>query len=90
MRQTLNPEVAKVLKRLHHPLDVILRCVRWYSVSVEPTALGRDDGRARDLCRSLDRTPLGDQIVANPGEGIPAFQAQGWEELADGRDLHQG
>ena len=31
MRQTLNPEVAKVLKRLHHPLDVILRCVRWYS-----------------------------------------------------------
>lgn len=31
MRQTLNPEVAKVLKRLHYPLDVILRCVRWYS-----------------------------------------------------------
>jgi len=31
MRQTLNPEVAKVLKRLHFPLDVILRCVRWYS-----------------------------------------------------------
>jgi hypothetical protein len=36
MRQTLNPEVAKVLKRLHYPLDVILLCVRWYSVSVEP------------------------------------------------------
>ena len=31
MRQTLNPEVAKVLKRLHYPLDVILLCVRWYS-----------------------------------------------------------
>ena len=31
MRQRLNPEVAKVLKRLHHPLDVILLCVRWYS-----------------------------------------------------------
>jgi len=31
MRQTLNPEVAKVLRRLHYPLDVILLCVRWYS-----------------------------------------------------------
>ena len=31
MRQTLNPELRKVLKRLHHPLDVILLCVRWYS-----------------------------------------------------------
>jgi len=31
MKQTLNPELRKVLKRLHHPLDVILLCVRWYS-----------------------------------------------------------
>jgi hypothetical protein len=31
MRQTLNPVVAKVLKRLHYPLGVILLCVRWYS-----------------------------------------------------------
>src|ERR1700741_4559010 len=28
--KTLNPAVAKVLKRLHYPLDVILLCVRWY------------------------------------------------------------
>jgi putative transposase len=26
----LNPAVARVLKRLHYPLDVILTCVRWY------------------------------------------------------------
>jgi transposase-like protein len=31
MRQALNPVMAKVLKRLHYPLDVILLCVRWYS-----------------------------------------------------------
>jgi len=31
MRQALNPLVAKVLKCLHYPLDVILLCVRWYS-----------------------------------------------------------
>jgi transposase-like protein len=28
--KTLNPAVARVLKRLHYPLDVILMCVRWY------------------------------------------------------------
>jgi transposase-like protein len=27
----LNPVLAKVFKRLHYPLDVILLCVRWYS-----------------------------------------------------------
>jgi putative transposase len=31
MKQAMNPAVAKVLKRLHFPLDVILLCVRWYS-----------------------------------------------------------
>ena len=30
MKQNLNSAVAKVLKRLHYPLDVILLCVRWY------------------------------------------------------------
>ena len=28
--KTLNPAVARVFKRLHYPLDVILTCVRWY------------------------------------------------------------
>jgi putative transposase len=30
LRKTLNPTVARELKRLHYPLDVILTCVRWY------------------------------------------------------------
>src|ERR1700682_2533228 len=30
MKQTMNPAVARVLKRLHYPLDVFLMCVRWY------------------------------------------------------------
>jgi len=29
-RKALPPGVAKVLKRLHFPVDVILLCVRWY------------------------------------------------------------
>ncbi len=28
--KALSPGVAKVLKRLHYPLDVMLLCVRWY------------------------------------------------------------
>ena len=28
--ETLNPAVARVPKRRHYPLDVILTCVRWY------------------------------------------------------------
>jgi putative transposase len=28
--KTLNPALAKVLKRLHYPLEVILTRVRWY------------------------------------------------------------
>lgn len=30
LMNTFNPAVARVLKRLHYPLDVILTCVRWY------------------------------------------------------------
>jgi len=30
MKKMLNPAVARVLRRLHYPLDVILTCVRWY------------------------------------------------------------
>jgi len=28
--KTLDPGVARVLKRLHYPLEVMLTCVRWY------------------------------------------------------------
>ncbi|MFM0150298.1 IS6 family transposase, partial [Paraburkholderia sp. RL18-085-BIA-A] len=29
-RKTLAAGIARVLKRLHYPLDVMLLCVRWY------------------------------------------------------------
>src|SRR5580704_13432225 len=29
-RKTLSAGIARVLKRLHYPLDVMLLCVRWY------------------------------------------------------------
>ena len=30
MKAILIPAMAKVFKRLHYPLDVMLLCVRWY------------------------------------------------------------
>ncbi len=30
LRTSLPGGIANVLKRLHHPVDVILLCVRWY------------------------------------------------------------
>ena len=30
IREKLNPAVARVRRRLHYPLDVILTCVCWY------------------------------------------------------------
>jgi putative transposase len=30
LMKPLNQAAARVLKRLHYPLDVILTCVRWY------------------------------------------------------------
>ena len=29
-QKTLSAGIARVLKRLHYPLDVMLLCVRWY------------------------------------------------------------
>jgi putative transposase len=30
MKQTLTPALARIFKRLHYPLDVMLMCVRWF------------------------------------------------------------
>jgi hypothetical protein len=91
MRQALNPIVAKVLKRLHYPLDVILHCVRRYGAY--PMSLRNLEGMMAEPGISVDqlgRAPLSDQIVAGPGGGVSALQAQGREELAHGRDIRQG
>jgi transposase-like protein len=40
--KTLNPAVARVLKRLHFPLDVVLTCVCWYVAC--PLSLWHPDG----------------------------------------------
>ncbi|MGF6937567.1 transposase-like protein [Paraburkholderia sp. UCT70] len=58
---TLVPGLAKILKRLHYPLEVILLCVRWYvdnslsSRNLEEMmmrASGRSSITIRRRCRS--------------------------------------
>jgi hypothetical protein len=80
---TLNPEVARVLKRLHYPLDVILTCVRWYMAY--PLSLRHLEEMMAERGISVDhstRTPLGHQAVAGTGESVSPWQAPGRKELA--------
>ena len=54
--KTFNPAVARVLKRLHYPLDVILTCVRWYVAY--PLSLRHLEEMMAErgrLCRDKDR-----------------------------------
>jgi putative transposase len=44
--KTLNPTLAKVLKRLHYPLEVILTCVRWYVAYPLSCGIWRNDMNA--------------------------------------------
>jgi hypothetical protein len=100
MTQTMNPAVAHVLKRLHYPLDVILMCVRWYVAyplslrhleeMVAERGIAVDHAPKGSPLGGFDRTPLGNQAVANTGEGIFPAQAARRKKLVNGRDVHQG
>jgi putative transposase len=78
--KALNPAVARVLKRLHFPLDVILTCVRWYvAYPLSLRHLEENDGSARRFGRSrpegsplggFDCAPLGHQAAAGIGESV--------------------
>jgi transposase-like protein len=63
--KTLNPAVARVLKRLHYPLDVILTCVRWYVAY--PLSLRHLEDMMAERGVSVDHAPkevpLGDSTV---------------------------
>ena len=65
-RKALSPGVAKVLKRLHFPVDVILLCVRWYvaySLSLRDL---EETPRVRILVAPLESVnPGGDDEKAN-------------------------
>jgi hypothetical protein len=90
MKQSVNPAVARVLKRLHYPLDVILMYVRWYVAY--PLSLRHLEEMMAERGMSVDHsigTPMGNQAVECAGESVPALQTPSWQELADGRDLRQ-
>ena len=55
-RTTLAPDIAKVLKRLHYPLEVMLLCVRWY-VAYSLSLRNLEEMMAeRDICLTFRRS----------------------------------
>jgi hypothetical protein len=63
--KTLKSGVARVLKRLDHPLKVVLTCVRWYvAYLLNLRHLEENDGRALDCGRSFHCAPMGHQASA--------------------------
>ncbi|TDY23083.1 hypothetical protein B0G81_3414 [Paraburkholderia sp. BL6665CI2N2] len=82
---TLNPASARVLKRLHYPLDMILPCVRWYVAY--PLSLRHLEEMMAERGISVDTfncVPLGHQGLAGLGEGLSPPQESRRSELANG------
>ncbi|CAB3796177.1 hypothetical protein LMG27177_04049 [Paraburkholderia fynbosensis] len=90
------PGIAKVLKRLHHPLDVILLCVRWhaaYSLSLRNLgAMTAERGLAVDHS-SVHRwviklAPLFEKSVSNgEPQAITVDNATGLSEAGSTIDV---
>ena len=87
MRQTLSPEVAKVLKRLHYPPDVILLCVRWYSAY--PLSLRHLEEMMWELLPTTRLCIAGTSNCCQSWRRHPDVPSARLEELANGRDLYQ-
>jgi putative transposase len=83
LMKTLNPAVARVLKRLHYPLDVILTCVRWYVAY--PLSLRHLEEMMAERGISVDHsTVLRWAIkVASSGESLSPPQEDRRSELAN-------
>jgi transposase-like protein len=92
--KTLDPDVARVLKRLHYrlhyPLEVILTCVRWY-VAYPLRLRHREEMMAErgNYGRTFHSAPLDHQASARAREGDPPPQARSWQELEDGQNLRE-
>ncbi|MGF6292704.1 transposase-like protein [Paraburkholderia youngii] len=89
MTGKLSPGVAKVLKRLHYPLDVMLLCVRWYVAY--PLSLRHLEQMMAERGIAVDHSTVHRwalKLFPGPGEGVSTAQTDGQQELEDGRDLH--
>ena len=68
--KTLNPAVARVLQRLHYPLDVILTCVRWYVAY--PLSLRHLEEMMAERGVSVDHSTVHRWEDASPGSIRPS------------------
>ncbi|MGF6744540.1 transposase-like protein [Paraburkholderia sp. MM5482-R1] len=82
---TLNPALARVLKRLHYPLDVILTCVRWYVAY--PLSLRHLEEMMAERGISVDHSTVhrwAIKVLPVSGEGVSPPKASRRSELANG------
>jgi putative transposase len=87
--KTLNPAMARVLKRLRYPFDVILTCVRWYVAY--PLSLRHLEDMMAERGVAVDHSTVHRCAVKLLPVLQKAFRlrkAASWQELAHGRDVH--
>jgi putative transposase len=84
-RKALAAGIAKVLKRLHYPLDVMLLCVRWYAAY--SLSLRDLEGMTAERAIGVDHRTVHRWVI----KLVPLFeknvsqaQAPGGQELARG------
>jgi transposase-like protein len=71
LMETLNPAVARALKRLHYPLDVMPTCVRrLVAYPLRLRHLGEVMAERAILRRPFNSASLGHQGIASSGEGL--------------------
>ena len=84
-RKPLAAGMAKVLKRLHYPLDVMLLCVRWY-VAYSLSLRDLEEMMA-ERAIGVDHSTVhrcGDQTGTVIRKNVPQAQTPGGQELAHG------
>jgi transposase-like protein len=86
----MNSAVARVLKRLHYPLDAILMCVRWYVAY--PLSLRHLEEMIAERGIAVDRSTVHRWAIKLLPvlEGVSPPQATRWKELENVRDIHPG
>jgi hypothetical protein len=87
----MNAEIAKVLKRLHFPLEVMLTCVRWYVAY--PLSLRHLEEMMAERGISVDHSTVHRwalKLLPALNKIFRRSKRPVGETLAHGRDLHPG
>ena len=86
----LDPGVARVLKRLHYPLEVMLTCVRWYVAY--PLSLRHLEEMMAERGIAVDHSTVhrwAIKLLPVLEKAFRRCKRAVWQEPADGRNLRE-